>query len=97
MKAYDCTKNELLYRYTYSLQECCLDIKQLCIPFRNFQSSYFTKNVSITAYDSSSRGFLCKGLCNVILHAYRNCWQTLLIDLPRASLNDIPSKKITCH
>ena len=95
MKAYECIKNELLYRYTYILQEYCLDIMQLCITFRNFQSSYFTKILSRN--DSRSRVFLCNGWCNVILHAYTNCWQTLRIDSPSASLNDIPLKRITRH
>ena len=33
------------------LQEFCLDLKQLCIPFWNVQNIYFTENLSIAACD----------------------------------------------
>ena len=49
--------------FTYILQEFCLDAKQRCICFRNFQKTYFPKCLSITAYDSNAR-VLPHGLWN---------------------------------
>ena len=57
--------------FTDILEELCLDNKQRYFPFWNFQNTYFTKRISINAYDSSS-SVLCNGMCNVILYACKN-------------------------
>ena len=90
MHAYRCTKNEL------NLQELCLDFKQRYIPFSNFQNAFFTESLSITAY-SLGRGVRCNGLCNVILHMYKNCWKTLWIDSLNDLTNYIPTERIIAH
>ena len=61
---------------TNILQHFCLDFKQLCIRFWNFQNNYFIESFPLPVYDSSSR-VLCTSLRSVFLHACRNYWKTL--------------------
>ena len=82
--------------FTDSFQEFCVDFKLRYIPFWGFQSSHFTRCLSITACDSSAR-CLCNGLCNVILHVQRNCLQTLRTESSNTFINDIPLKIMEHH
>ena len=58
--------------FTDILWEFCLDFKQCCNSFINFQNIYFTESLLITASDSSAM-ILCNDLHNMILNASRNC------------------------
>ena len=94
MKTCNCTENELIY--------CCFKknfadiLSNVAYFYWNFQSTYFTGNFSVTAYDSSAI-VLRKGLCNVIQHACRNCWRIWWIDSVNAFIYDIPPKIIKRH
>ena len=67
--------------YNYFTRILPLNFKQRCIPFWNLENIYFTKSLSVTAYDSSAR-VLINGFCNVILHVCRTCWKTFWINPP---------------
>ena len=52
--------------FTDILQELFLDLKQRCIPFWNFQNTYFTENFSRTAYELVAR-VLCNSMCRLYM------------------------------
>ena len=52
--------------FTYILLEFFLNLKQRCIPFWNFQNTYFTENFSRTAYELVAR-VLCNSMCRLYM------------------------------
>ena len=74
--------------FTDTLQELCLDFKQVCIPFWNYQSTYFPDSLSILGYDS-----IASYLILICMHLET---AKLLGELthPMHFLNDIPPKRI---
>ena len=90
MKAYDFKK---MNSFTDILQEFCLDFKQRCITFRNFQNNCSTENL-LMQVPRAMGGVLCNDLPNMFLHVCRNCWKTLWTDSSNALINDIPPKRI---
>ena len=66
------------------------------LPFWNFQKTYFTESLSITAEESSTR-LLCNGLCNIILYTCKNCCEILWTYSLNIFINDISSKRIKRH
>ena len=65
IKAYDCTKNELLYIYFVRILP---GFQAKLHSFLAFSEHLF---YLITAYDSSLT-ILCNGLCDAVLHECRN-------------------------
>ena len=66
MKAYDCTKSEILTNIYKSLAWI---LSNATLFLKYLQNIYFTESLSVaTAYESSTRA-LCNGLSNVIPHA----------------------------